>query len=99
MPRPRGSPNKATAASRDAFAALLDGRIDDIGAWIDRVAETDPHKAFGMVMDLARYCVPRPKMVDASSDASLPTIVVGHPDGTADVITNGASHRVRFIDP
>lgn len=63
MPRAKGTPNKATAAARDAFQCIVDGRVAQLGEWIDRVAVDDPHKAFTMVMELARYCVPRPAAV------------------------------------
>lgn len=59
MARPKGSLNRSTAAVRDAFQALVDGRSVQLGEWIDQVAKDDPYRAFMMVMDLARFCVPR----------------------------------------
>jgi hypothetical protein len=64
MPRPKGSPNVVTAAARDAFQVLLDGKVDQLGAWIDQVAVDDPQRAFAMVMHLASFCVPKPKPED-----------------------------------
>lgn len=64
MARPKGTPNLVTAAARDAFQLLLDGKVDHLATWIDRVAVDDPHKAFGMVMHLASFCVPKPKPED-----------------------------------
>ena len=64
MARPKGSKNKATTTAREAFNALIDGRLDDLNAWVDRVAQDDPARAFAMVMTLASYCVPRPRPVE-----------------------------------
>ena len=64
MARPKGTPNVVTAAARDAFQSLLDGKVDCLATWIDRVAVDDPHKAFMMMMHLASFCVPKPKPVE-----------------------------------
>lgn len=74
MPRPKGTPNKATTTAREAFQALLDGRVAQLGEWIDRVARDDPHKAFTMTLELAKYCVPRAK--NADPPAPVPTVVI-----------------------
>lgn len=79
MPRTKGSPNKATANARKAFQSLLEGRIADLDAWIDQVAATDPAKAFAMVMDLARYTVPRPRPA-APDPVPLPPVVIRFTD-------------------
>jgi hypothetical protein len=79
MARPKGSPNRATAAARDAFNALVDGRLDDLNAWIDRVALDDPARAFGMVMTLASYCVPRPRPAEPDP-VPLPPVVIRFTD-------------------
>lgn len=79
MPRPKGSANKATTTARQAFNALIDGRLDDLNAWIDRVAQDDPARAFGMVMTLASYCVPRPRPAEPDP-VPLPPVVVSFTD-------------------
>ena len=92
--RPKGSPNKATAAAREAFASLLDGRLADLDAWIGEVSKVDPYRAFTMVMELARYCVPRPGIVQGDPPAPLTFKVVlpSDPD-------HPGNNVVRFIDP
>ena len=62
--RPKGLPNKATQANREAFQMLVDRNFDKLESWINDVAQDDPHKAFGMVMDLASFCVPRLKAIE-----------------------------------
>lgn len=78
MPRSLGTPNKATAAAREAFQSLLDARTDQLGDLIDRVAVTDPARAFSMLMELARYVVPRPKLADPPP-ASRPSFTITMP--------------------
>ena len=73
--RPKGTPNATNAIARDAFALLLEGNVERLQAWIDEVAAEDPHKAFGMVMDLAAYVVPKMKAVELTA-AQDETIVV-----------------------
>lgn len=75
MARPKGSKNKATTTAREAFNALIDGRLDDLNAWVDRVAKDDPARAFGMVMTLAAYCVPRPRPVDPPRPPVEPIVI------------------------
>lgn len=57
--RPKGSQNKSTATAKEAFQTILDGHVERLSEWIERVAEDDPHKAFTMVMEVAKYCVPK----------------------------------------
>ncbi len=77
MARPKGSPNKATTTAKEAFGKLMDGRIDDLNSWIDKVAQDDPARAFGMVMALASYCVPRPRPEDPPMPpADVPKVVI-----------------------
>lgn len=79
MPRTKGSPNKATAAAREAFQSLLDRRVADLDAWIGQVAATDPARAFAMVMELAKYTVPRPRPADPAP-VPLPPVVIRFTD-------------------
>ena len=40
MPRPKGSPNKATAEAREAIARLVDGNAHRLNIWLDEIYET-----------------------------------------------------------
>jgi hypothetical protein len=73
--RPKGTANVATAAAREAFNLLLERNTDQLQAWIDQVAAEDPHKAFGMVLDLASYVLPKVKALELSAP-SEETILV-----------------------
>lgn len=59
MGRKRGVPNRHTAEIRSAIAEVLDGNLDNLQEWIERVSKDDPHKAFTMVIDLARLVLPK----------------------------------------
>ncbi len=79
MARPKGSPNKATTTAREAFAALINGRLEELNAWIDKVAKDDPARAFHMVMELAKYTVPRPRPAEPEP-VPLPPVVIRFTD-------------------
>ena len=71
MARPKGTPNKATQAARDAIAAFVDGNAGRLQGWLDRVADgvqdvdgkwvvkPDPEKAFSMFQSVVEYHVPK----------------------------------------
>lgn len=73
--RPKGTSNKITAATRDAFQLMVEGNTDKLQAWIDQVAAEDPYKAFSMVMDLAQFVLPKMKAVELTAPKDE-TIVV-----------------------
>ena len=74
--RKDGSPNVTTKATREAFQLLVDRNFDSLEKWIQTVAADDPHKAFGMVMDLASFCVPKLKAIEVTGTMSMPTVTV-----------------------
>lgn len=79
MGRRRGTPNRHTAAMRSAIAEVLDGNVDHLQEWIDRVAKDDPHKAFTMVIDLARLVLPKAQPVTQEGEKDrvpVPMIVM-----------------------
>lgn len=71
MARPKGTPNKATQAAREAIAAFVDGNAGRLQGWLDRVADgvqddegkylvkPDPQKAFEMFQSVVEYHVPK----------------------------------------
>lgn len=54
-----GSPNKATAEARAAIAAFVDSNAHRLQEWLDRIAEDDPEKAFGLFQSVIEYHVPK----------------------------------------
>jgi hypothetical protein len=57
--RQPGSPNKSTAEARQAIAAFVDGNAHRLQEWLDRVAETDPERAFMLFQSVIEYHVPK----------------------------------------
>lgn len=56
----KGSPNKSTAAAREAIARFVDGNTDRLQEWLDQIAEQDgPKAAFQCFMDVVEYHVPK----------------------------------------
>jgi hypothetical protein len=56
----KGSPNKATAAAREAIAAFVDGNADRLQGWLDQIAEEKgPQAAFDAFSTLLEYHVPK----------------------------------------
>ena len=60
MPRPKGSPNKATAEAREAIARLVDGNAHRLNICLDEIYETKgPEAAWNCMMDVIEYHVPK----------------------------------------
>jgi hypothetical protein len=60
MARPKGSPNKATQAAREAIARFVDGNAHQLQGWLDEIAEIDgPRAAYQCFMDVVEYHVPK----------------------------------------
>jgi hypothetical protein len=55
-----GSPNKATAAAREAIARFVDGNADRLQGWLDEIhAEKGAQAAFDCFTSLLEYHVPK----------------------------------------
>ena len=60
MPRPKGTPNKATAEAREAIARLVDGNAHRLNIWLDEIYETKgAEAAWRCMMDVIEYHVPK----------------------------------------
>ena len=57
--RPTGVPNKSTAAAREAIAAFVEGNVDRLTGWLDKMAEDNPEAAFKAFMSVVEYHVPK----------------------------------------
>jgi hypothetical protein len=56
----KGSPNKATAAAREAIARFVDGNADRLQGWLDEIhAEKGAQAAFDCFTSLLEYHVPK----------------------------------------
>ena len=60
MPRPKGSPNKATAEAREAIARLVDGNAHRLNLWLDEIYETKgAEAAWRCMMEVIEHHVPK----------------------------------------
>ena len=63
--RVAGTPNKATKEFRETITKLLDDNAENVGIWLQQVAEghgevkADPGKALDLVAKLAEYAAPK----------------------------------------
>lgn len=65
--RPKGLPNKATSAAREAIAQFVDGNAHKLQLWLDKIADGDveadikpnPVKAFELFQSVVEYHVPK----------------------------------------
>lgn len=66
--RKKGSKNRDLQEIREAMKDLFDNHLDDMGDWLNRIAENDPDKAFSLMLSLAKYCVPTLAAVQITGD-------------------------------
>jgi hypothetical protein len=57
--RSKGSPNKVTTRIKEAFALLLEQRMDNLGEMIDRIAVDDPKAAVDLIVRISERFVPK----------------------------------------
>ena len=58
--RGKGTPNKATAAAREAIARFVDGNAERLNGWLDQIEMQDgPKAAFQCFAALLEYHVPK----------------------------------------
>jgi hypothetical protein len=57
--RKAGTPNKVTTRTREAFEKLIDGNIDNLQVWLEKVAESDPKAAFEIILKLSAFVLPK----------------------------------------
>lgn len=73
--RPKGTPNKDTQQIKDAYLALIQGNLDQIQGWLDRVAERNPEKAFDMLMKLSPFVVPKKQEMDLNIENPINILI------------------------
>lgn len=63
-PIPIGAIDRVTRAQiRQSMADLAAGNIDNVQAWLSRVAETQPARAIELFIELAQFSVPKVKAI------------------------------------
>ena len=57
--RKKGSQNKYTKQTKEAFGMLLAGNLNNLSAWLEAVAAEDPKEALKIIMALSERFVPK----------------------------------------
>lgn len=71
--RPKGLPNKQTLLAREAIAQFVDGNAHRLSGWLDRIAETNPGKAFELFQSVVEYHVPKLNRTEVTGPNGGPT--------------------------
>tara|TARA_R110000868_G_scaffold226012_1_gene478369 strand:- start:1290 stop:1571 length:282 start_codon:yes stop_codon:yes gene_type:complete len=73
----KGSPNKATAAAREAIAAFVDGNSSRLQGWLDEIhAEKGAESAFNCFSGLLEYHVPKLARTEVTGEGGKPQEIV-----------------------
>ncbi len=57
--RTKGTPNKATTQAREAVALFVEGNVEKLDGWLEKIAENDPKDAFNCFMSVVEYHIPK----------------------------------------
>ena len=89
--RPKGTPNKATGAAREAIARFVDNNAHRLEEWLDRVAEESPEKAFQLFQSVIEYHIPKLARTDNVTQITgeLPVMKVEFVNGKHSVPDEG----------
>ncbi len=85
--RPKGVPNKATKAAREAIALFVDGNAHRLTEWLNAVADGDPlndikpnpAKAFELFQSVVEYHVPKLARTEVTGSDGGPLQIVFQP--------------------
>lgn len=83
MGRPKGSPNKATAAVREAIAVFAEGNAHKLQEWLDDIAmgvggnKPDPAKAADLYLRAIEYHIPKLARTEMTGPGGGPVQVSG----------------------
>lgn len=62
-----GTLNKTTKDIKEAYRLLIENNLENLTAWLKRVAAKDPEKAIRIVNDLSEYVIPKLARTDITS--------------------------------
>jgi len=57
--RPKGLPNRATQAVREAIARMAEENAENFNLWLSQVAATSPEKACDIYLKAIEYHIPK----------------------------------------
>lgn len=74
--RPEGSQNKSSTAIRKAYQELIEGNLDNVKLWLERVAKEDPAKALTLLIQLSPFVIPKLNQTDITSNGDPFNIIL-----------------------
>lgn len=54
-----GTVNQTTKDIKAAYKQLIEDNLDNLTAWLEKIAEKDPEKAIRIISDLSEYVIPK----------------------------------------
>lgn len=74
--RRKGTPNKATVASREALAVFVDGNLDRLQTWLDEINATEgASAAFRAYVSLLEFHLPKMQRIESHSKLKAQIVV------------------------
>ncbi len=73
--RRKGSVNKSTRTAKDAIARFVDGNAEQLQGWLDRIAMKNPQAAFGCVIALLEYHLPKLGRTEHTGEGGGPVVL------------------------
>ena len=77
--RKAGVPNKATKDIKRHYADLIEGNLDRIQGWLDRVAQDNPQAAIDLLIKLSPFVIPRNVSQEITFDSPIQIIIPEKP--------------------
>ena len=72
--RPKGVQNKVTKDTREAFKVLVEDNTGKFQGWLDKIAETNPAKAFELLTNVAEYVLPKLSRTEVTADLKVENV-------------------------
>lgn len=73
--RPPGSPNKSTAAVREAIAKMAEENAENFAKWLETVAKENPEKACDIYLKAIEYHIPKLARTEVTGAEDGPILV------------------------
>lgn len=73
--RPKGVPNKATSAVREAIARMAEENSENFIGWLNQVASTNPEKACDIYLKAIEYHIPKLARTEVTGNDNGPVIM------------------------
>lgn len=69
--RPKGVPNRATAAVREAIALFAEQNVGKLQAWLDEIAKRNPDRAAELYLRALEYHIPKLARTEVTGEIAV----------------------------